>query len=608
MKSKKVINDFSITFGTINGSGSATSNITLLRALFKMGIPVSGKNIFPSNIKGLPTWYTIRVNKDGYLARQDDKHIVVAMNPQTFEQDVESIIPGGVLYYSSEIKKPVSRDDIAIYSMPIKELAKEAKAPPRLLNYMKNMVYVGILSQMLGVDIEKVKLALEYHFEASQVAVDANYHTVTLAAEWAQENLKKEDPYYVEKMELTTDCILTNGNTSAALGSIFGGVQFAAWYPITPATNIAERLDEYLPKFRKDPDTGKNTFAVVQAEDELSAIGMAIGAGWGGLRAMTSTSGPGISLMSEYMGLAYFAEIPVVVWDVQRMGPSTGLPTRTSQGDITFAHFLGQGDTRFVILFPSSMSECFEFGWKSFDLAERLQMPILVLSDLDLGMNQWVTEEFDYPDEPIDRGKILWEDELEELLQKRGGDWGRYLDIDGDGIPYRTVVGNRHQQSGYFTRGTGRDPYANYSEDPQVWEDGAKRLAKKYQTAKSLVPKPNIIRVEGAKIGIISCGSTDMAIVEGRDILEREGIISDYMRIKAIPFTSEVTEFIQLHERNYVVEMNEDGQLRQLLTVETPEYANRLYKATKNDGLPITAQAIIDKILVQEGEKDEIKR
>lgn len=607
MKSDKVINDFSITFGTINGSGSATANITLLRAIFKMGIPVSGKNIFPSNIKGLPTWYTIRVNKDGYLARQDERHIVVAMNPQTFEQDVESIIPEGVLYYSSEIKKPVSRDDIVVYAIPVHELAREANTPPRLLNYMKNMVYVGILSQMLGVDLKKVKQAIDFHFEGRQVAVDANYNLVSLTAEWAKGNLKKQDPYYVEEMDVTTDWILTNGNTSAALGSIFGGVQFIAWYPITPATNIAERLDEYLPKFRKDPDTGKNTFAVVQAEDEISAIGMAIGAGWGGLRAMTSTSGPGISLMAEYMGLAYFVEIPIVVWDVQRMGPSTGLPTRTSQGDITFVNSLGQGDTRYVILFPSSMAECFEFGWRSFDLAERLQMPVIVLSDLDLGMNQWITEKFTYPDEPIDRGKILWEDELEELLQERKGDWGRYLDIDGDGIPYRTVVGNRHQQSGYFARGTGRDPYANYSEDPQVWESGMKRLAKKYETAKSLVPKPDIKRMERAKIGIISCGSTDMAIIEGCDILLMQGIPTDYMRIKAIPFTSEVREFIQSHERNYVVEMNEDGQLRQLLMIETPENANRLYKATKNDGMPITAHTIVEKILFQEGEKDEIK-
>ncbi|MCJ7626305.1 MAG: 2-oxoacid:acceptor oxidoreductase subunit alpha [Anaerolineaceae bacterium] len=606
MESKKVINDFSMTFGTINGSGSATANIKLLSAIFKMGIPVSGKNIFPSNIKSLPTWYTIRVNKDGYLARQDDRHIVVAMNPQTFEKDVESIISGGVLYYSTEIKKPISRDDIVVYPIPIGELAKEAKAPPKLLNYMKNMVYVGILSQMLGIDIKKIKLAIDFHFDGKKVAVDANFHTISLAAEWAKGNLKKRDPYYVEEIDKKTDYILTNGNTSAALGSIFGGVQFVAWYPITPATNIAERLDEYLPKFRKDPDTGKNTFAVVQAEDELSAIGMAIGAGWGGLRAMTSTSGPGLSLMAEYMGLAYFSEIPVVVWDVQRMGPSTGMPTRTSQGDITFANYLGQGDTRYVILFPSSMAECFEFGWKSFSLAERLQIPVIILSDLDLGMNQWISEKYEYPDEPIDRGKILWEDEFEELLQERKGDWGRYLDVDGDGIPYRTIVGNRHPRSGYFSRGTGRDPYANYSEDPQVWESEMKRLAKKYQTAKSFVPKPDIKRVEGAKYGIISCGSTDMAIGESRDILLRQGIPTNYMRIKAIPFTSEVREFIQSHERNYVVEMNEDGQLRQLLMVETPQNANRLFKITKNDGLPITAQTIVEKILVQEGEKDEI--
>jgi 2-oxoglutarate ferredoxin oxidoreductase subunit alpha len=595
-----IVNDFSMMVATVNGSGSATANLTLLRALFRMGIPVSGKNIFPSNIQGMPTWYTIRANKDGFVARKEKNSIVVAMNAVTFKEDILSLIPGGVLYYADDIKLEIPRNDIIVYPMPVNQLAKETNVPPRMQTYIRNMVYVGILAQMLGIDLEKIRLALAYHFEDKEVAIESNYSVITSAVEWAEKNLQKVDPFVVETMHATDDLYLGDGNTAAALGAIYGGIQFEAWYPITPATNLAEQLDAYLPILRKDPETGKSTFAVVQAEDEISAVGMAIGAGWGGLRAMTSTSGPGLSLMTEYLGLAYSAEIPVVVWDVQRMGPSTGLPTHTSQGDLSFVNFLGHGDTHFVILFPGNLEECFEFGWRAFDLAEHLQTPVIVLSDLDLGMNHWMTRAFDYPDQPIDRGKILWEEGLEELLQQRDGDWGRYLDIDGDGIPYRTVIGNRHPHASYFTRGTGHDEYARYNEEPEVWERISQRLMKKFETAKELVPGPVIEWVENPSFSIISFGSTEGAVKEAKHIFAEKGIMVDTMRIRSKPFTLEVREFIQQHERNYVVEANDDGQLRQLLILDMPECVSHLKQASKNDGVPIAAMTIVNMILEQE--------
>jgi len=393
---------------------------------------------------------------------------------------------------------------------------------------------------------------------------------------------------------------MVDGNTAGALGAIYGGVQFVAWYPITPASSLAESLHESIEELRKDPETGKTTCVVVQAEDELAAVGMATGAGWSGLRAMTSTSGPGISLMSEYLGLAYFAEVPVVVWDVQRVGPSTGLPTRIAQGDLTQVYFHGQGDKNFIILIPGTVTECFEFGWKAFDLAERYQTPVMVLSDLDLGMNQWMSKKFEYPVTPMDRGKILWEEDLEKLLQERNGDWGRYLDIDGDGIPYRTVPGNQHPRSAYFTRGTGHDEYAKYSEEPENWERLMNRLGQKVSLARNAVPKPEIHRMDGAEIGIISMGSADPAVEEARDQLKEMGILTDYLRVKAIPFPDEVVEFIKSHARSYVVEINRDGQLKQLLTLESPENATRLRKASHVDGLALSAKWVREAILAQE--------
>jgi 2-oxoglutarate ferredoxin oxidoreductase subunit alpha len=593
-----IVNDFSITVGTVNGSGSQTSNLTILRALFRMGIPVSGKNLFPSNIQGLPTWYTIRVSKDGYLARRDSNEIVVSMNPQSFTKDLESLVPGGVFIYSDDIRIPVTRDDVSLYSIPVRELVKASEAPSTLRDYIANMAYVGVLSKLLGIDLEKIQQALDFHFGGKQKPVELNFYMVQLAAKWAAENLTKSDPYFVEPMKATDGYIMADGNTAGAIGSIYGGVQFAAWYPITPASSLAESLIEYLPKLRKDPKTGKNTYAVVQSEDELAAIGMIIGAGWGGLRAMTSTSGPGISLMSEFAGLAYFAEVPIVVWDIQRMGPSTGLPTRTSQGDINLCYFLGHGDTKHVVLLPGSVTECFEFGWKAFDLAEELQTPVFILSDLDFGMNQWMTRPFEYPETPMKRGKILCEKDLEAL----SGQWSRYLDVDGDGITYRTLPGNRHPQSAYFARGTGHDEHAVYSEDPDAWEKNMNRLNKKFETARTMVPKPEIQILESAKVGIIAFGSTDPAIREARDELAIKGMPTNYLRLRALPIGNEVSDFVRNHETVYVIEMNRDGQLHQILRAEIPEKATALISLPHNDGLPLTASWVVKSIA---GEKRE---
>jgi len=593
---KAIVNDFCITVATVNGSGSQTSNLTIMRALFKMGIPVSGKNIFPSNIQGLPTWYTIRVNKDGFLARREEHEVVVAINPATFAKDLAGIVPGGVLFYDDNIKAPITRQDVYTYPMPVKKLTQESGAPSNLRDYIANMIYVGIVANILSIDLEMIHQALNFHFKGKQKAIDLNYGVVEKAYNWAAENLVKRDPYRVERMDATDGYIMADGNTAAAAGAIYGGVQFAAWYPITPATSLAEALNEYLPIFRKDPDTGKNTCVVLQAEDELAAVGMAVGAGWAGLRAMTSTSGPGLSLMTEYLGLAYFTEVPIVVWDVQRVGPATGLPTRTAQGDLTQVYFISHGDTQQIILLPGSVTECFEFGWKAFDFAERLQTPVIVLSDLDFGMNQWMTRPFEYPDKPMDRGKVLWEEDLKRL----NGEWARYMDVDGDAIPYRTVIGNRHPRSGYFTRGTGHSEYAQYSEEPEVWERVLNRLRQKYETARSIMPKPEIKTMDGAEVGIIAFGSVDPAIEEARYHLAQRGLKTDYLRVRAIPFSTEVMDFIRRHSRNYIIEMNRDGQLHKLLILDFPDQATSLISASHLDGLPLTARWIEDALLAKE--------
>ncbi|HEY5984127.1 MAG TPA: 2-oxoacid:acceptor oxidoreductase subunit alpha [Anaerolineales bacterium] len=590
----QIVNDFSITVGTVNGSGSSTANNTILRALFKMGIPVSGKNLFPSNIQGQPTWYTIRVNKDGYIGRRAANDVVVAMNPASFARDLAGVAPGGAFFYSDDIKLDVTRKDISVYPMAVKDLVrKDASIPTDFRDLVGNMVYVGVLAQMLGIDLGMIQAALEFHFKGKQKPIDMNLNTVKAGAEWAAANLKKSDPFRVERMSKTDGLIMADGNTAAAIGAIFGGLQFAAWYPITPASSLAEAINEYLPQLRKRED-GKHTYAVVQAEDELAAIGMAIGAGWSGLRAMTSTSGPGLSLMTEFAGLAYYTEVPIVVWDVQRIGPSTGLPTRTSQGDLTFVNFIGHGDTQQVILLPGGVDECFEFGWRAFDIAEQLQWPVYVLSDLDMGMNQWMSKPFQYPDGPMKRGKILWEKDLEALQ----GDWARYLDKDKDAVPYRTVPGNRHPASGYFTRGTGHDEYARYTEDAEVWHRMTQRLKTKYETARKYVPAPVMHKLPGAEAGIIAFGSTESAVLEAQNQLAAEhSLKADFMRVRAVPFTDEVKAFVESHDPIYVVEMNRDGQMAQLLTLEYPQHSMQFRSVAYEDGLPAAASWIRDGIL-----------
>lgn len=593
---EKVINDFSITIATVNGSGSQTANVTLLRALFKMGIPVSGKNLFPSNIQGLPTWYTIRLSKKGFIARRDEQEVVVTLNPVSFTRDLASVRPGGAFFYADDIKLPLNRNDISTYPMPVKQLARTANVSPALRDYIANMVYVGVLVHMLGIDLETIKQALNFHFKGKTQAIDSNFSTIKAAAGWASQNLKKTDPYSVAQMDSTSGLIMADGNTAAALGAIYGGLQFAAWYPITPASTLAESLNAYLSQLRKTPD-GRQTYAVLQAEDELAAVGMAIGAGWGGLRSMTSTSGPGISLMAEYAGLAYFAEVPVVIWDVQRIGPSTGLPTRTAQGDLTEAYFLSHGDKQNVILLPGSVQECFEFGWKALDLAEQLQTPVFVLSDLDLGMNQWMTKPFEYPDAPLERGKVLWESDLEKL----NGVWGRYKDSDGDGIPFRTVPGNKHPSAAWFGRGTGHDENARYTEDADTWENNMARLKKKYNTARTIVPKPVIKTTKGATVGIIAYGSTEPAVEEARALLQQAGgPKTAFLRLRALPCTAEVQNFIKKYDRIYIVEANRDGQLRQVLSAALPIMAPRFHSICHSDGLPLTAKWVFETIKSQE--------
>jgi 2-oxoglutarate ferredoxin oxidoreductase subunit alpha len=602
---EKIVNNFCITFSTINGSGSATANTTILRALFKMGIPVTGKNIFPSNIQGLPTWYSIRLSSKGYRARLEKDDIVIAMNPATLVQEYDYILPGGVLFYPDDIQLPTVRDDITIYPMPIKAIISESDTPAKLRDYAANMIYVGVLAQMIGIDQEKIHGALDFHFKGKKNAVEANFELVNKASKWASENLKKVDPYFVEPMDGTSQNILAEGNVAAALGSIFGGVQFVGWYPITPATSLAESLNEYLPQLRKDPVTGKDTYVVIQAEDELAAIGMVVGAGWAGLRSMTSTSGPGLSLMAEYLGLAYYTETPVVVWDVQRVGPSTGLPTRTAQSDLSFANFISHGDKQYIILLPGSVDECFEFGWKAFDIAERFQTPVLVLIDLDLGMNNWMCKPFAYPDKLMDRGKILWEKEFDEFIANHNGKWGRYWDVDGDGIPYRTLPGNARPGAAFFSRGTGHDEFTKYSEEPEVWQRMMDRVKSKIDNSADFLPEPLVCGNGKAKIGLITFGSNDPAVDEVQDLLSEKKIETDYMRIRALPVHSDVRKFIESHDQVYVIENNRDSQMWQILVISLPEMANKLKKIAHCDGLPLTARWIENEISHQEGEINE---
>ncbi|MCB9430547.1 MAG: 2-oxoacid:acceptor oxidoreductase subunit alpha [Ardenticatenaceae bacterium] len=585
-----IINDFSMVVATANGTGSQTSNSALLRAFFKMGIPVNGKNIFPSNIQGLPTWYHIRVSKDGYVARRHTSEILVAFNEVTFHEDIRNLPAGGMCLYNADFRNPPDeREDITYYSIPVNQFVRATGMRGKQRDYVANMVYVGAMAYLLDIPLAEIEAALDYLFNGRRKLIDVNMEVVNAAYEWSTQNIVKNDPYGVEPMDKTNGQIMMTGNEAAALGSVFGGVTFVAWYPITPSTSVVDGLNDYLPRFRRDPETGEKTYAVVQAEDELAAIGMILGAGWAGARAMTATSGPGISLMAEFAGLGYFIELPAVIWNIQRVGPSTGLPTRTGQGDVIFTYYLGHGDTKNVILFPSSLKECFEFGTTSFNLAEQLQTPVFVLSDLDLGMNNWMSEPFEYPTEPINRGKVLTAEQVTK-------GFGRYKDVDGDGIPFRTLPGNENPLGAWFARGTGHNASAVYSERPEDWVENTDRLARKFDTARHLVPGPVVETHEGAKIGIIAYGTTCYAIDEARDRLAANGLATDFMRLRALPVNDSVKDFVANHDRVYVIELNRDGQMHNILQTEMPAMATKLVSLAHLDGMPLTARWVVEAI------------
>ena len=587
------VNDFAINVATANGSGSQTSNGVLLRALFKMGIPISGKNLFPSNIQGLPTWYIIRLSKDGFLARREKTDIQVCMNGRTVAEDMERAVPGGIVLYDDSLPIANHRKDVTYYPMPVKDLVKKAGLPHALRDYVSNMVYVGVLTELLGIDPAEVEAALLHHFEGKEKAARLNMDMVEGAIDWTSGHVVRQDGYRIERMSgFNEGKILVDGNTAGALGALAGGLSLVSWYPITPSSSLAESIEKYAPALRTDPDTGKSTVAVIQAEDELAAIGMVVGAGWTGARAMTCTSGPGISLMAEFAGLAYFAEVPAVIWDIQRMGPSTGLPTRTSQGDIHAAYYLSHGDTKHVVLFPATPAECFEFGRVAFDLAEELQTLVLVLSDLDLGMNSHISEPFEYSDAPFKRGKVLSAEDLEE----REGSWARYKDVDGDGITYRTLPGTKHNMAAYFTRGTGHNEYGYYSERPEDWEQNLERLKRKFETARQMVPEPILDEADETQIGIISLGSNHDGVEEARARLGAAGVTTSYLRLRALPIDCSVRRFIDRYTTVFIIEANSDGQLHTILITEEPAQALKLKSIAKCDGLPLSARFIVEQV------------
>jgi 2-oxoglutarate ferredoxin oxidoreductase subunit alpha len=590
-----VTNDFSIHVATVNGSGSQTANTVLLRAIFQMGIPVSGKNLFPSNIAGLPTWFTIRVSKDGYIARRETNEVVVLMNPETATEDAAAVGPGGVIVLNDQIKIPAPPEDRTVYAVPMKSLIEPITTDVKLRRLVVNMIYVGVLAELIGIAEDEIERALDAQLGRKPKALALNHQAVRAGWEWARANLKKRDPYRLERMSATQGKLLIDGNAAAALGAMFGGVTVVTWYPITPSSSLVESLIGYLERFRKDPETQKATYAVVQAEDEIAAIGMVLGAGWAGARAMTSSSGPGLSLMGEFAGYGYYAEIPAVVWDIQRVGPSTGLPTRTAQADIQFIYGLSHGDTRHVVLLPSSVEDCYQFAMTAFDLAERLQTPIFVLSDLDLGMNNWMADPFTYPDKPWDRGKVLTESELAALPK-----FERYRDVDGDAIPYRTLPGVADPKGSYFTRGSGHDEAARYTESPEVYQRVMDRLARKHQTARSLVPPPVVDEDSGAEVGLIAFGSSHWAMIEARDQLRAQGVRTSYLLLKALPFTPHLARFVERHPRIYVVEQNRDGQMADLVRLERPERAASVRSVRHYTGMPIPASFVTREILAQE--------
>src|SRR6185503_6671501 len=595
-RTERIVNDFAIQVATVNGSGSQTANLVLLRSIFQMGVPVGGKNMFPSNIAGLPTWYTIRASGNGYIGRKKEVDFLVAMNPETAKEDVMTLAAGAAVVYDEPLKLNELRSDLIFYPVPFDKLMQPITHDAKLRRLVRNMVYDGVLSKLLSIDTGQMEKALRKQLGKKEKAILLNMGALKAGYDFAEANLTKADPYVVEPMDKTTGMILIEGNAAAAIGCMMAGVTFVGWYPITPSSSLCESLIDYLKKYRKDPETGKNTYAVIQAEDELAALGMVLGAGWVGARAMTSSAGPGISLMSEFTGLGYYAEIPAVIFDVQRCGPSTGLPTRTGQQDILSTAVLSHGDTKHPMLFPASVTECYTMAQEAFDLAERLQTPVFVMSDLDLGMNTWMSKPFEYPTKPYDRGKRLDAAKLTQL-----GEFGRYRDVDGDGIPYRTVPGDGMPP--FFTRGSGHNEKALYSERADDYTNNLDRLTKKFDTARTLVPKAEIDMAGRGGVGIVAYGTSHWALIETRDQLKAERKLNtSYFRLRGYPFSKELFDFIDAHDRVYVVDQNRDGQMWSLLKLEcNPQQVAKLRSIKHYYGLPIDGRSLTTELLLQEG-------
>ncbi|HJS47185.1 MAG TPA: 2-oxoacid:acceptor oxidoreductase subunit alpha [Gemmatimonadales bacterium] len=591
------VNDFVVSFATVNGSGSASANGIFARALFRMGIPVSPKNVFPSNIQGLPTWYEVRVSGEGWLARREGIDLMVAMNPQSYPRDVAAVVPGGWLLYDSTMPRDFGREDITLLPVPLAALCADHWTDPRQRQLFKNIAYVGALTALLDLDPEAVHGAISDQLKGKSALVEPNLEALGLGQDYARAHFDCPLPIRARSADATAGQVMLSGNDAAGLGAVYAGATVCAWYPITPSTSLAEAFERYARRLRKDPD-GRMNYGIVQAEDELAAIGVAIGGGWNGARSFTATSGPGISLMSEFLGLAYYAEVPVVLFDVQRGGPSTGMPTRTQQADLLSCAYASHGDTKHVLLFPATPGECFTMAAEAFDLADRLQTPVIVMSDLDIGMNEWVVDELAWDDARVpDRGKVLSAEDLEEFRERRSIPWGRYQDVDGDGIPWRTIPGTHPTLGGYFARGTSHDENAHYTEDGAVHARVLDRIRRKFTTAAGLVPGPELdLRDPDATTGLIHFGGTGHAVREAMAMLEREGTRINALRIRAFPFTGEIARFCERHERVLVVEQNRDAQMRMLLMAELGIPAAKLVPALDYDGLPMTAAFVRDAV------------